>query len=518
MDFGGLDTEVRDFAHASRVKKKIRAIKARRRIAAMAARPLLEWVPALSPEFEAPTWLQPVVDVLEKARTEIVRMCMSVPPGHGKSQLLHHWIALRLAENPALRIGYGTYDKTFAEENVASIRALCGRAKVAIGKVDKAGLFTTRARGRVMGFSMQKPPTGRRFDILVVDDPYASRAEVESPVLRKKIGDGFSANLMTRQPSTGMTVIVLHTRWHIADLIGELAKGGWLYINIPAVDPKTGAYLRPGLASMVEDLRKLSEYDFASLMMGSPVPAGGTIFSEAVALVDDFPKEGAWIYVCGIDIARGKKQVNDPHSYLLTRRPAGTFTRTPTVDFLDWLEETGPIADVKLLDEKTGRKIEKLGFLRHLVRIRGAYPGVVFCMYLGRTEDNMLDLMESTSLLQERLRQAENEQTTKALASAGVHIEPMPAQGLELWNRAEAGLSPAWNGGRIRLPRHDPRTLSAIERFKNFTGGSRAVDHLISAAASAYDWHATKWTAPVGTGPLTTGAVSETTRFGIDRI
>ncbi len=499
MDFGGLDVEVRDVAHASRVKRKIRGIRARRRAGTLAARPLLEWVPAISPEFEAPTWLSPIVDVLERARTEIVRMCMSVPPGHGKSQLLHHWIALMLAINPRLRIGYGTYDKTFAEENVASIRALCGRARVAIGKVDKRGLFTTRARGRVLGFSMQKPPTGRRFDILIIDDPYASRAEVESSVLRKKISTGFSANLMTRAPMTGMTVIVLHTRWHLDDLIGELAKAGWLYINLPAVDSR-GRYLRPGLASMVEDLRKLSAYAFASLMPGNPVPSGGTIFLDAPALVDDFPTTGAYIYVCGIDIARGRKQVNDANAYMLTRREAGIFSRTPTVDFLDWLEEPGPIADVKLFDERTGKPIERPGFLRHLVRIRRAYPGVVFCMYLGRTEDNMLDLMEALS----------------AAKGTGVHVEPMPAQGLELWNRAEAGLSPAWNDGRVRLPRKDPRSGAAITRFKNFTGG-RSIDHLISAAASAYDWHATRWTKPSG-GSLTTGERSQAERAGIDRI
>lgn len=505
MDFGGLDVEVRDFAHASRIKRKVRALKARRRISALAARPLLEWVPAISPEFDSPTWLQPVVDVLERARTEIVRMLLSVPPGHGKSQLLHHWIALRLAENPRLRIGYGTYDKTFAEENVASIRALCGRAKVAIGKVDKAGVFTTRARGRVLGFGLQKPPTGRRFDIIIVDDPYASRAEAESSVIRKKISDGFGANLMTRQSAGGSTIIVLHTRWHQEDLIGELAKAGWVYVNLPAVID--GKPLCPKLwtLAMIEEIRARSEYDFASLMMGNPVPAGGTIFLDAPALVDAFIASGAWTYVCGIDLARGRKQVNDANAYYLTRRAATEFSRTPTVDFLDWLEEPGPIADVKLYDERSGRPIEKPGFIRHLRRIQQSYPGITFCMYLGRTEDNLLDLIEAVSKPRD--------------GGPGVHVEPMQAQGLELWNRAEAGLSPAWNGGRVRLPRKDPRSGAAITRFKNFTGGARSVDHLISAATSAYDWHATKWERPRGpTGSLTTGVRSESESYGVDRI
>ncbi len=501
MDFGGLDLEMRDFAHATRIKRKVRAVRARRRISALAARPLLEWVPALSPEYDSPTWLQPVVDVLERARTSIVRMALSVPPGHGKSQLLHHWIALMLAINPRLRIGYGTYDKTFAEENVASIRALCAKARIAIGKVDKAGVFTTRARGRVLGFGLQKPPTGRRFDIIIVDDPYTSRAEAESAVIRKKISDGFGANLMTRQAGGGATIIVLHTRWHQEDLIGELSKSGWTYVNLPAI--VDGKPLCPKLwtMEMIEEIRRRSEYDFASLMMGSPVPAGGTIFLDAPALVDEWSSTGSYVYVCGVDIARGRKQVNDANAYYLTRREAGLFSRTPAVDFLDWLEEPGPIADVNQKDERTGAVVSRPGFIRHLMRIRKQYPGVDFCMYVGRTEDNMLDLMEALS----------------AMGGSGVHVEPMQAQGLELWYRAEAGLSPAWNDGRIRLPRKDPRSGEAITRFKNFTGG-RSVDHLISAAASAYDWHATKWEKPRSAAALTTGVVSQTTRAGVNRI
>lgn len=510
-ELGGLDADFADFAKASRVKRKIRTERQRRRMRTRAARPLLDWVPALSPKFESPKHLGPVVDQLELVRAAIVkardegtkgflRVLLSVPPGHWKSLTLHAFVALILVEDPSLRIGYGTYDKTFADENVASIRHLCGRARVAIGKVDKAGVFTTRARGRVLGFSLQKPPTGRRFDIIIVDDPYASRAEAESSVIRAKVSRGFHSDLMTRQVAGGSTVIVLHTRWHPEDLIGELAAAGWLYINLPAEDAK-GNPLLPQMwtRAMLDERKKASEYDWWSLFMGKPRPPGGTIFLDAPQLVESFESDGAWFYVCGIDIARGEKQKNDANAYALTRRPVAerTRTRTPTIDIVDWLEEPGPLADIEQEDERTGKRVKRPGFVRHLVRIRTLYPGVVFCAYVGRTETNMLDLIEAASADKER-------------RVAGVKIRPLEAQGVKLWHRAEAGYAPAWNARRVRVPRRDPKTGLLITRHKEFVGGA-GIDHLISAVTSAYDWHVGK--GPAAGRPQTTNEGSEADRM-----
>lgn len=498
----GLSAAVTTLARMSRVKRKIRALKARRRASGLAARPLLEWVPALSPEYQAPEHLGPIVAELEKARTQRVQMCFSVPPGHWKSVTLHHWIALMLAANPALRIGYGTYDRTFANEQVANIRSLVGRAKVAIGRVDRQGVFTTKARGRVMGFGLQKPPTGRRFDIIIVDDPYSSRAEAESSTIRMKVERGFTADLMTRQVAGGSTVIVLHTRWHPDDLIGTLVKAGWLYINIPAEDA-AGVPLLPRVwtREMLDKQRAASEYDWWSLFMGQPRPPGGTIFLDAPTLVDEWEKAGAFHYVCGLDIARGEKQKNDANAYAMTRRATGDKSKTPTMDFLDWLEEPGPIADVEQIDERTSLRTFKPGFLRHLVRMSTLYPGVIFCMSVGRTETNMLELMSAAA----------------AVAGVRIKIHPLEAQGQKLWNRAEAGYAPAWNAGRVRVPRKDPRSGALILSHKNFVGG-HYIDHLISAATSAYDWHAGKRSAGWnGTGagrPQTSGEGSEADRGG----
>lgn len=516
-----VNTDLSEFKQMRRAKREIRVLRAAKNARTRRPRPLIEWVPYLSPEFKAPAHLGPVVSKLEEARLGRDRfrlqMCFSVPPGHWKSQTLHHWLALCLAENPALRIGYGTYDRTFADENVASIRALVERARIPVGKVDRAGVFTTKARGRVMGFGLQKPPTGRRFDIIIVDDPYSSRAEAESATIRGKVFRGFTADLMTRQAAGGSIVIVLHTRWHPDDLIGELERRGWTTINLPAED-ENGTPLLPEFwtRTMLDQQRAASEYDWWSLFMGKPRPPGGTIFLDAPALVDDFGAATGHSYVIGLDIARGENQKNDANAYAVTRKLSTDRSLMPSMDLLDWYEEPGPIATIDQVDEG-GKRTRRPGFIRHLIRLQQLHPGAVFCMYVGRTETNMLDLISSASL-----SDAEYDVPNSGLKGADMRrrivVHPLETQGSKLWNRAEAGYAPAWNAGRVRVPRRDPRTGKLVTTHKNFVGG-HAIDHLISAATSAYDWHRGLGRNTGSSGrSRTTGEGSEATRGGVDLV
>src|SRR5512139_1747506 len=55
--------------------------------------PLMEFIPSTSPHLRAPTWLAPMVDVVERAAHEPVRVVTSVPPQHGKSETLLHALA-----------------------------------------------------------------------------------------------------------------------------------------------------------------------------------------------------------------------------------------------------------------------------------------------------------------------------------------------------------------------------------------------------------------------------------------
>ena len=104
--------------------------------------------------------------------------------------------------------------------------------------VSRGGLLAAGSRGKL---------TGQRVaGLLVVDDPYKSRDEVQSEIVREAIYTRFREVAMTRLQ--GGSVIVLHTRWSEDDLIGRLAREGWDVINLPAIAEANDALGRaPGV-------------------------------------------------------------------------------------------------------------------------------------------------------------------------------------------------------------------------------------------------------------------------------
>src|SRR5438270_5984124 len=67
---------------------------------------LLEWIPKLSRSFAAPAHLAPLIRRLEEARTSPLRLVVSTPPRHGKTETLLHAIAWWLVQQPQLSIAY----------------------------------------------------------------------------------------------------------------------------------------------------------------------------------------------------------------------------------------------------------------------------------------------------------------------------------------------------------------------------------------------------------------------------
>lgn len=478
---------------------------------------LMGLVPELRPGFREPDHLGPMFDGLERVRAWArarregewlapLRLLYATPPGHFKSSSLHTFVAGLLAEDPTLRIGYGTYDGDFAAENVAEIRKLVSPGdagdelardeeppptmQVPIGNVDRAGYFTTAAGGCVMGFGLLAPPMGRRFHLVIVDDPYRSRQEAESRAIREKVVRGVRSDLMSRQVAGGSCFIIIHTRWHVDDLIGVLTrrKGAWEYRNLPALK-EDGTPLAPDVWSleMLEEVRAESEYDWWSLYMGQPRAPGGTVFFDGPALYDRLEESGAYLYSIGIDLSRSAKEKSDPHAYAVLRRKADDPSRTPVVDVVEVHEEVGPISDV----DQGGRRIP--GFLRHLVRLAKAYPGARFVMYVGRAEENMLGL----------------------IATLAVKIAPMDARLVgPKYRRAEAGYAPAWNGGRVRLPRVAPWVGPTITEHTTWTGLEGERDNRIDACVAAYDDLATGRKLPVKWKSKTQAEGSESERMG----
>ena len=75
---------------------------------------LLGFIPQVTPRFTPPVHLSKFALALEWARKMPVRLVVSVPPRHGKTELILHGIAWHLQRDPACEIAYIGYSQTFA--------------------------------------------------------------------------------------------------------------------------------------------------------------------------------------------------------------------------------------------------------------------------------------------------------------------------------------------------------------------------------------------------------------------
>lgn len=200
----------------------------------------------MSPSRVRPDHLAPVTAAFDRIRRgERVRVCISVPSQHGKSETVLHGLAQILADRPTWPLIYLTYQQEQSDDQSHKARAIARAAGVDLA-ADRANLrmWRTSQGGGCLFTSVDGPGAGQPAQVAVVDDPYKNRAAALSGAVRKQVRDTFSSVVLQRGQET-MSVVVVHTRWLEDDLIGDIERGefggGWEVINLPMLSEPDGA-------------------------------------------------------------------------------------------------------------------------------------------------------------------------------------------------------------------------------------------------------------------------------------
>lgn len=246
---------------------------------------------------------------LKMWRGQVRRVCVSMPPRHGKSQFLSMhlptwWLGTR-PESKVILCSYG--EKLTVEWSRAARDLFSEHAPVVFG-VDTwarasvtAWNVYTRA-GKLTGGGMRAVGkggslTGRGADLLILDDLIKDDEEANNDALREAAWDWFQSVAMTRLEPGGVAIIV-QTRWHHDDIVGRLEqkqKAGevgepWTFINLPAIaepDDPLGRTVGEALWPERYDIKALENirvdrgpYVWQALFQGAPTPKGGAIFKR----------------------------------------------------------------------------------------------------------------------------------------------------------------------------------------------------------------------------------------------
>jgi predicted phage terminase large subunit-like protein len=163
-----------------------------------------------------------------------------------------------------------------------------------------ASQFSLRDRGRYFAAGVRGPITGRRADLILIDDPIKSWTEAESPAFRDALHDWYRGELTARLKPGGRIVFIM-TRWHEDDLAGRLLSGHgeWQALTLPALaeagDPigrRIGEPLWPEWQdeAAIRRLRaEVGERSFSAMYQQQPKPPESLLFNVANLIVVTSP-------------------------------------------------------------------------------------------------------------------------------------------------------------------------------------------------------------------------------------
>jgi len=278
------------------------------------------------PDYQ-PNWHHQVLaERLEAVgRGQLRRLIVSMPPQHGKSELVcRRWPAWLLGRRPETKIILCTHTATLAEAHSRDIQRIMEseayRRLFPEVLLPRAERWNQPGRWKRTNEYWELPQggylraagvggaiTGLRFDVGVIDDPIKSRQEADSPVERDRLWEWFVSDFFTRR-SRDATIVVVMTRWHRDDLVGRLLRAAesgrgepWEVVELPALarpdqrhpaDPR-----RPGQAlwpafldeAALQQIERQDPRAFAGLYQQDPQEA------EAV----EWPPEyfGSWLWM-----------------------------------------------------------------------------------------------------------------------------------------------------------------------------------------------------------------------------
>ena len=204
-----------------------------------------------------------------------------------------------------------------------------------------AGRWHTTEGGSYFAAGIGGPITGKRADLAVIDDPVKSMAEADSETVRNAVWEWYRSTLYTRLRPGGR-VVLIQTRWHIADLGGRLLEemeagtgDQWRVINLPAIcesnDDPLGRANGEALWPEWEDAAALARKQAAAgprvwgaLFQQRPTAAEGVLFKiEKIGALPALPAGGTAVRAW--DLASTKDGGDWTAGAKIVRYPDGRF-------------------------------------------------------------------------------------------------------------------------------------------------------------------------------------------------
>ena len=220
-----------------------------------------------------------------------------MPPGSAKSTYASViFPAWWFTQHPRSSVISASHSLSLAEHFSRRVRLLILEKQRDLGfsvTPDHRGVdaWSTTSGGEYLSVGVHGAMTGRRADLVIIDDPVKSQADAESSRQREHIWDWYKSDVITRLKPGGKVILIM-TRWHPDDLGGQLLEQSaaeWRVARLPALaeaDDPLGRIAGEPLWPEWEDHDALNrkraligERAWSALFQQNPLPSGGRLFS-----------------------------------------------------------------------------------------------------------------------------------------------------------------------------------------------------------------------------------------------
>jgi len=272
----------------------------------LARRSLIEFTKYTMPEYEA-SWhhelLAGKLDELVKGK--IKKLIVSMPPRHGKSELVsRRFPAYLLGLDPHARVIATSYSSDLSTRMNRDVQRIIDsdlyrdlfpnttlnsknvKSNAKGSYLRNADIFEVVGhKGVYKSSGVGGSIVGLGGDFLVIDDYLKSWHEATSETIRNRNWHWFVSDLLTRAEKDAR-VLITATRWHSDDLIGKILNQkdhGYEVINLPAINDK-GEALWPekyDIDKLHEFKKQLGTKVFSSLYQQSPTIIGGSLIKPS---------------------------------------------------------------------------------------------------------------------------------------------------------------------------------------------------------------------------------------------
>jgi predicted phage terminase large subunit-like protein len=300
------------------------------------------FVKFIKPDFFLAPFHYQICQEIDKWIDSPEHLTLSMPPRHGKSELLSRLLpAYLLGRFPDAPIVLGSYSQQLANKNMRDCLRLMSSPKYTIlfpntilpTRLDKGYLsrqdFTELVHplnghekyGSIKACGVGSSLTGFGCRYLILDDCTKDREEANSAIVREKLIDWYSSVARTRLDDKKGKICILGTRFHTNDLIGSVTSNQngdlWRSVNFSAIATNDEQFRKTGEPLWAEKFdekalklirKSIGEVEWSCLYQQQPITAGTTAFTyDNPQLCYEFPNDTRQSCIIAVDPSLGGK-------------------------------------------------------------------------------------------------------------------------------------------------------------------------------------------------------------------